>query len=160
MGEITILGKVYPILEEIAEKDSFQFRNDSIVLKSSNNNSKLLLDELLREVLYDESFQIYEQMKKNKKVDVIGNLDFEIVDKIDKKENRIAKMKGNKILIKKKIIMLPKSVLEYIIAHEIAHIAIKRHTKKFWKTVELICPDYEKAKESLNEYTSLLNSDF
>lgn len=48
-------------------------------------------------------------------------MDFEIVNKIDNKKQRIAKLKGNKILISLNAIALPKDALKYIIAHEIAH---------------------------------------
>jgi predicted metal-dependent hydrolase len=36
-----------------------------------------------------------------------------------------------------------------IIAHELAHIAVKRHTWRFWKIVRIIYPEYEKGKEKL-----------
>jgi predicted metal-dependent hydrolase len=39
------------------------------------------------------------------------------------------------------------SLLRYIIAHELAHIAVKRHTWRFWKIVGIIYPEYEKGKE-------------
>ena len=44
---------------------------------------------------------------------------------------------------------LPKEALRYIIAHEIAHTFTKKHTKRFWKIVETIYPNYEKGKEIL-----------
>jgi len=53
------------------------------------------------------------------------------VEKIDGKKQRIAKLKGNKILVKLNAATLPESALKYIIVHEIAHIFTKRHCKKF-----------------------------
>jgi hypothetical protein len=38
------------------------------------------------------------------------------------------------------------------IAHEIGHTASKRHTNKFWKTVELVYPNYKKAQQLLNDF--------
>ena len=43
----------------------------------------------------------------------------------------------------------PEFVLQYIIAHELAHLAVKRHTWRFWKVVGIIYPEYEKGKEEL-----------
>jgi predicted metal-dependent hydrolase len=101
------------------------------------------------DLLYSRLLNIYEQIKREGKIEVFGDLDFEIVEKIDNKKERIAKLKGNKILIKLNAVALPKSALRYVIAHEIAHTIAKRHTKKFWKTVELICPDFKEAQELL-----------
>jgi Zn-dependent peptidase ImmA (M78 family) len=101
------------------------------------------------DLLYSRLLNIYEQIKREGKIEVFGDLDFEIVEKIDNKKERIAKLKGNKILIKLNALALPKSALRYVIAHEIAHTIAKRHTKKFWKTVELICPDFKEAQELL-----------
>jgi predicted metal-dependent hydrolase len=106
----------------------------------------------LENTLYSELFKIYEQMKKKQGIEVLGDLDFEIIKKIDHKEQRIAKLKGNRILVKKNAVMLPRLVLEYVVAHEIAHITTKRHTKLFWKTVELMCPNFEEAQELLSKY--------
>jgi predicted metal-dependent hydrolase len=101
------------------------------------------------DLLYSRLLNIYEQIKREGKIEVFGDLDFEIVEKIDNKKERIAKLKGNKILIKLNAVALPKSVLKYVIVHELAHTIAKRHTKKFWKTVELICPDFKEAQELL-----------
>lgn len=80
---------------------------------------------------------------------MFGNLDFEVVEKIDGKKEKIAKLKGNRILVKSKAIEFPKTVLQYIIAHEVAHIAIKKHTRRFWQTVKLMCPSYEESEKLL-----------
>jgi len=44
-----------------------------------------------------------------------------------------------------------------VMAHEIAHVANKRHTKKFWKTVELICPNFRATHVCMQQLTSLGN---
>ena len=87
--------------------------------------------------LYSQLVEIYDQIKGDGKIEIFGDLDFEIVEKIDNKKQRIAKLKGNKILVKLNAVALPKSALEYMIVHEIAHTFTKRHTKKFWKIIDL-----------------------
>jgi predicted metal-dependent hydrolase len=47
--------------------------------------------------------------------------------------DRIACLKGNAIYVNIKARRYPDFVLRYIIAHELAHIAVKRHTWRFWK---------------------------
>jgi len=83
---------------------------------------------------------------------VFGDLDFEIVEKIDKHPQRMAKLKGNRILIKLSAVVLPKQVLRYIIAHELGHIATRRHNSKFWNIVKLMCPNFKEAERLLEQY--------
>ncbi|GAJ07694.1 unnamed protein product [marine sediment metagenome] len=109
------------------------------------------------ESLYSNVSNIYDQIKRENRIEVFGILDFEVVRNIDGKKQRIAKLKGNKILIHEKAARLPKSALRYIIAHEIAHMLAKKHTKKFWKVVETIYPSFETGQTLLEKYGSELN---
>ncbi|RLE69888.1 MAG: hypothetical protein DRJ37_07350, partial [Thermoprotei archaeon] len=79
-----------------------------------------------------------------------------VVGSIDNKRRRIAKLKGNKILVRLNAVALPEPALKYIIAHEIAHIFNKRHTKRFWRMVETIYPEYEVGLKLLREYEEFL----
>jgi len=73
--------------------------------------------------------EIHEEIRKEGKIDLLGNLDFEIAKRIDNKRERIAKLKGNRIILQLDAIALPENILRYIVAHEIAHIENKRHDK-------------------------------
>jgi predicted metal-dependent hydrolase len=107
------------------------------------------------DLLYSRLLNIYEQIKREGKIEIFGNLDFEIVEKIDNKKERIAKLKGNKILVKLNAVVLPKSALKYIVVHEIAHIITKRHTARFWKIVETIYPNFKMGQKLLAKYRKL-----
>jgi predicted metal-dependent hydrolase len=159
MNEVMIFGECIPVLEQEG-KDSVQLKDSKILITSHQESASNLLNEFLENTLYSELFRIYEQIKKKRGIEVLGDLDFEIMKKIDRKEERIAKLKGNRILVKKNAIMLPRQVLEYIIAHELAHVTTKRHTKLFWKTVELMCPNFERAQELLTKYSILFREPF
>jgi len=89
---------------------------------------------------------------KEERFDLFGNLDFEVTENIDGKKQRVAKFKGNKILVNLKAVALPKSALRYVVAHELAHIYTKKHSKKFWKVVETIYPSYARGEQSLIKY--------
>ena len=56
---------------------------------------------------------------------------------------RAAKLKGNRILTRLRSMALLKSVLMYLVDNKIAHTFTKRHTDKFRKIVETICPNFE-----------------
>lgn len=48
-----------------------------------------------------------------------------------------------------RLIFAPRAVLEYVVAHEVAHLRVMNHSDRFWATVEAICPGYGPAKEWL-----------
>ncbi|MGC9115915.1 MAG: YgjP-like metallopeptidase domain-containing protein [Fervidicoccaceae archaeon] len=156
MESIIIFGKNYVVVEKKSNVDSVKLRGNKIVINSCKNPPHLLLKEFLSSLLYSELHKIYNEILKRKKVDVFANLDFEITEKIDGKRNRIAKLEGNKILVKLNAVALPKSALKYIVAHEIAHVISKRHTSKFWKIVKTIYPNFEKGQKLLTKHAEML----
>jgi predicted metal-dependent hydrolase len=156
MKRLMIFGKNFTIKERNLDKDLVEFKNNKITVSSCKTPSSLLLKEFLAGLLYSQLHKTYDQIKKKGKVEVFGDLDFEIVEKIDNKEQRVAKLKGNKVLIKLNAAALPKSALKYIIVHEIAHIFTKRHTKRFWKIVETIYPTFEIGQKLFVKYRNSL----
>ena len=40
-------------------------------------------------------------------------------------------------------------VIDYVAAHEVAHLKVPSHSTRFWRTVERLYPDYEAAKAEL-----------
>jgi predicted metal-dependent hydrolase len=92
---------------------------------------------------------ILKEFLEQGRIEVYGNLKI-MVTSFDK-AGRIAFFKGNTIYVSVKARGYPDFVLRYIIAHELAHLAIKRHTWRFWKIVGIIYPEYEKGREELLE---------
>ncbi|UMZ73727.1 M48 family metallopeptidase [Natranaerofaba carboxydovora] len=50
-----------------------------------------------------------------------------------------------------KVVMVPITVIDYIVVHELTHFIYKNHTDAFWNTVDKILPDYIKRKDWLRE---------
>jgi predicted metal-dependent hydrolase len=107
------------------------------VLTNEVKEFQLKLEAILKEFLEQGSIEVY------------GNL--RIVVTSFNRPSRIAFQKGNTIYVSIKAKGYPDSVLRYIIAHELAHLAVKRHTWRFWKIVGIIYPEYEKGKEELTK---------
>jgi predicted metal-dependent hydrolase len=103
------------------------------VLDKELKEFQLKLEAILKEFLEQGRIEVY------------GNLKI-MVTSFDK-AGRIAFLKGNTIYVSVKARGYPDFVLRYIIAHELAHLAVKRHTWRFWKIVGIIYPEYEKGKE-------------
>jgi predicted metal-dependent hydrolase len=45
-----------------------------------------------------------------------------------------------------RIMMAPPAVINYLVAHEVAHLKEMNHGPKFWKLCEQLCPDTERCK--------------
>ncbi|MFZ1643555.1 MAG: SprT family zinc-dependent metalloprotease [Candidatus Contendobacter sp.] len=48
-----------------------------------------------------------------------------------------------------RLIMAPEFVLHYLVTHEVVHLAIPDHSKRFWLTVQSLCPETERARQWL-----------
>jgi predicted metal-dependent hydrolase len=48
-----------------------------------------------------------------------------------------------------RLVMAPEFVLRYIVTHEMVHLAVPDHSRKFWLTVQSLCPETERARQWL-----------
>jgi predicted metal-dependent hydrolase len=51
-----------------------------------------------------------------------------------------------------RLILAPPFILEYLAAHEVAHLIEMNHSRRFWRLVERICPDMGRAKAWLDAH--------
>jgi len=51
-----------------------------------------------------------------------------------------------------RLILAPPFVLDYLTAHEVAHLIEMNHSAAFWRVVERICPDMDRARTWLNAH--------
>lgn len=66
---------------------------------------------------------------------------------------------GN-VLINWHLIFAPKKVLEYVVAHELAHLRHRSHGKQFWGLVELLIPSHLEMKSWLDRHQTALHADW
>ena len=50
------------------------------------------------------------------------------------------------------LVQLPEHLIDYVLAHELAHIKNMDHSKDFWQAVKTIFPDERTAKKELKQY--------
>lgn len=48
-----------------------------------------------------------------------------------------------------RLVLFPLRLVDYVVAHELAHLIEMNHSPAFWRTVERICPDYRHARREL-----------
>jgi predicted metal-dependent hydrolase len=56
-----------------------------------------------------------------------------------------------------RLIMSPPEVLDYVAAHEVAHLAEMNHSPAFWAVVARLCPDYERPRRWLKRNGAALH---
>lgn len=57
--------------------------------------------------------------------------------------------RGDLVYFHWKTMLLPRSIAEYVVVHELAHLHVPHHTSAFWRRVERVLPDYERRKDWL-----------
>lgn len=50
-----------------------------------------------------------------------------------------------------RLVLAPEHVLDYVVAHEVAHLKELNHSPRFWKVVEGLCPHWETSRRWLKE---------
>jgi predicted metal-dependent hydrolase len=56
-----------------------------------------------------------------------------------------------------RLIMAPPDVLDYVAAHEVAHLVEMNHSQAFWDVVESICPAYQTHRGWLRNHGDTLH---
>jgi predicted metal-dependent hydrolase len=56
-----------------------------------------------------------------------------------------------------RLILAPTYVLDYLAAHEVAHLIEMNHSVRFWRLVARICPEWERAKAWLTAHGNALH---
>ncbi len=57
-----------------------------------------------------------------------------------------------------RLVMAPPFVLDYLAAHEVAHLREMNHSRRFWRLVEEVCPETETARAWLNHHGPSLHA--
>ena len=55
-----------------------------------------------------------------------------------------------------RLVMAPQSIIDYVVVHELVHLKVKNHSKKYWLGVENIMPDYREYRTWLNDNGQIL----
>jgi predicted metal-dependent hydrolase len=56
-----------------------------------------------------------------------------------------------------RLVLAPAFVLDYVVAHEVAHLQEMNHSPRFWAVVRRLCPDYERPRDWLRRHGGALH---
>ena len=63
---------------------------------------------------------------------------------------------GGSIRLNWRLIHFPLALIDYVVAHELAHLREMNHSQRFWDTVGSVYPDYDGAKAALRKQSQEL----
>jgi len=64
---------------------------------------------------------------------------------------------GGSLTFNWRLVFAAPHILDYLIAHEVAHLAEMNHSAHFWAVVRELCPDYKAAREWLRKSGHILH---
>ena len=57
-----------------------------------------------------------------------------------------------------RLLLAPEPVLAYVVEHEVAHLDVLDHSRRFWRLLEARCPDYEQHERWLRRFGPALRT--
>jgi predicted metal-dependent hydrolase len=154
-GKISFRGRRLMVCVDYAEIEkpvlSFKSRFNITFPKSLNgqDNTEIisqLIGKWLDTRLYEDSQEIALTLGKP-----LG-LQFKRV-RVREQKNIWATCGHDGILyINRLLVKAPKKVLEYVVAHELAHLTHRNHSQSFWSFVEKMVPDYQVYQDILDSW--------
>lgn len=159
--KIPYLGDYYNILiKEVqgCKKPEIVLNNEYFSITINNTVER----EERRQIVRDALVSWYKKQARlviNKRItiyqDKIGRKPVRVRIKNQKKRWGSCSSKGN-LNFNWRLIMGPISVLDYLLAHELAHLVHPNHSKEYWKLIRSIMPEYQESKQWLKINGNLL----
>ncbi|MCL4387727.1 M48 family metallopeptidase [Candidatus Marsarchaeota archaeon] len=66
----------------------------------------------------------------------------------------------NNISINLRLLFLDRKFLDYVVVHELAHIKVRSHSKRFWKIVSIYVPEYKSIRKELKIAGARIDTEF
>ena len=151
--KLPYLGRNYrlKVYREAVEDVNFSFKQGKFIAVVPST----IFDEQLREILYPQ-FKNW-VMTRAKRVAAERVKRYQLTSNLNPNEIKIKDQQlrwgsctssGN-LILNWKVFLAPMPVVDYVIAHEMAHLKVMDHSQKFWETLEMLNPAYREKKEWL-----------
>ena len=145
-GFITYKGLVLKLIYEKSDFEGITVEDNVLkILYSDESKSKKLIIEWLK--LQANNFLRARLSFLSKRISIEFN---SLTIKSYTARWGSCNIKGD-IFLNWKLIMLPESVIDYVLIHELAHINVPNHSRKFWELVKNKDPNYCKNKRWLKD---------
>lgn len=148
------LGRYYRLkVESNAEEESVKLINGRLLVKTKSKQAHDIRDALISWYKDHAEKKLQAKVKRYSKLMNVAPASMNIRDYRARWGS--CSSKGN-IQFNWKIIIAPNSAVDYVVVHELCHLAEHNHSANFWKLVKAVMPDYEKQRQWLRENSHLL----
>ena len=146
----TLLGKNLRIKKVQAEEFKISFDNNYLYVFLTDNRGikakfKKWYDNLIASIFLEISDNVYKSFKKYD----LQMPQIQILT-MTTRWGTCNKTK-NLILLNKHLIKAPKHLIEYVVAHEFAHLIFHNHSKEFYSFLTVLMPDWRDREIELNQ---------
>lgn len=144
-GHFLYLGSKMPVKLDGNIRKKYLFENDMLVLSKK---------EHFREFLRDEARRII--TPKAEDIAAFYGVKYEKISFRDVKSRWGSCSARKNLSFSSRLVGAPKSVIEYVVIHEICHLKELNHSVRFWSHVSALLPDYKESEKWLKENGRLL----
>jgi predicted metal-dependent hydrolase len=150
---VTLRGKEYPVAARDGKRTGFDGEQFYLPPELSSEQIKYIIGQLYRRLakmhLCERVGHYAEQMK------LVPS-----AVKINGAKTRWGSCSTKKSLnFSWRLMMADEAVIDYVVVHELAHIAELNHSARFWKVVADVLPDYKERQKQLKELQKRLNTE-
>lgn len=133
------------IFGEIVSMTDF-FSQHEEIWKTPSSKIQNLKSKILKNILMEYSVPLLDNYSKR-----LG-IKYRKLTIRKTKSKRWSCTHDQKISLNLNLVHLPTKYIKYVIIHEICHLKIKNHSKKFWALVESFCPEYKTIRKEMRKF--------
>lgn len=143
---ISVFGKEVTISHQPQRRLGAKIENDLLVVSGEEEFINRRIKDFIKKKAADEFY------KRSKKYAKKIGVEFNDVTIKDTKSRWGSCSSLNNLNYSWRIALAPEFVINYLMAHEVAHLAHPNHSQSFWQTVAKLIPDYEQGELWLKEH--------
>jgi hypothetical protein len=147
-GYVKVWDRDLKLIYKNGKRQNFELKRDRLVI-TLNGQKEIDKKRLIRDWLKSEAEKYLKKrlVFLSKKVDI----DFNTL-KIKSYISRWGSCSNRgEICLNWKLMMLPKEIIDYVIIHELVHILVPNHSKKFWNKVSEKDRTFQEKREWLRK---------
>ncbi len=141
--QISVMGKLYQISHQPARRGGVFIEEDKLVVCGEKEFLHRRMVDFLKQVAKKELMALSKKMAGKISRDVKN-----VTIKDTKSRWGSCSNRGN-INYNWRIVLAPKNVISYLVAHEVSHLAHQDHSADFWSCVEGLNPAFEENRHWL-----------
>ncbi|MBW1991273.1 MAG: M48 family metallopeptidase [Deltaproteobacteria bacterium] len=150
-GMAYYLGRAYPVIRIENTRPEVRLAEDALYVTDTVSGDKAWL--LLREWYQQEASGLLAARVRH-----YGRLMPHQVGRLEVRDWRRrwgeCRPRDGRLRFNWRLVLLPLPILDYVVAHELTHLAVPGHPPRFWRRLARVMPDCQDRRSWLNRYGS------